>query len=156
MEAAQARPRIRDRFCLGGPLATHDGSNSDGGHSAWWSIGIVAAIMAAGFLWLAIDGGRGSPSGIQGRDGLASATALLPSGSSIPQFSLPALAAPPRAAAVATATSPGSSADNLTMLALGSASVLAVTGLAVLRARKRRPGFAPVAQANDDRSPTVV
>jgi hypothetical protein len=57
---------------------------------------------------------------------------------------------------VATATSPGSSADNLTMLALGSASVLAVTGFAVLRARKRRPGFAPVAQANDDRSPTVV
>jgi hypothetical protein len=44
----------------------------------------------------------------------------------------------------------------LTMLALGSATVLAVTDFAVLRARRRRPALAPVARANDDRLPALV
>jgi hypothetical protein len=119
-------------------------------------LGVVAAIMAASFLWLALDGGRGGPSGIQGRDSMASATALLPSASAIPQFNLPASVSPSWTSATAMNTSPGASSDNLTMLVLGGATVLAVAGFAVLKARRRRPDLGPVALAEVDRSPALV
>ncbi len=116
-------------------------------HSAWWSLGVVAAIMAAGFLWLAMDGGRGS---------VASATAISPAGSSVSYFTMPALPTPLGTSIAAAPASPGASGDNLAMLTLGSAAVFAVAGFAMLRARRRRLGFAPLIQASHDRSPAVA
>ena len=116
-------------------------------HSAWWSLGVVAAIMTAGFPWLAMDGGRGS---------VASATAVSPAGSSVSYFTMPALATPPGTSIAAAPPSPGVSGDNLTMLTLGSAAVFAVAGFAMLRARRHRLGLAPLVQASRDRSPAVA
>ena len=116
-------------------------------HSAWWTLGVVAAVMAAGFLWLAMDGGRGS---------MASATASSPAGTSIHYFSMPALTTPPGTAVAAVAASPGTSGDNMMVLTLGSAAVLAVTGFAVLRVRRRRTALTPMVWAYGNRLPTVA
>jgi len=125
-------------------------------HSAWWNFGVMAAILAASLLWLALDGGRVDSSGVQVGDSLTPATALGPSASTVPEFNLPALVSPPRTVAEATKTSLGASGDNLTMLVLGSAAVLAVTGFTVLRARRRRPGLVRVTPAKHDRLPALV
>jgi hypothetical protein len=54
------------------------------------------------------------------------------------------------------AASPGTSGDNMMVLTLGSAAVLAVTGFAVLRVRRRRTALTPMVWAYGNRLPTVA
>ena len=119
-----------------------------------WTCGTVAVIVALGLLWLALEGGRGHTDATSGGSAGLYSTAD-------PLHSAPAflrgweLGYLPPSLAPALAEPANENHDNLTALTLGGAGALALTGLALLLAWKRRPNLSWWPQGQRSRLPRV-
>lgn len=112
------------------------GRNSPKPH-LWWTFGTVAIIFALALLWLAFNGGGSQPNGaVEGTASLSVTSSLRPQSSNSQEWKLSFL---PLSLAPAQAKPSDKPRDNLTALTLGAAGVLALTGMALLVAWKRRP-----------------
>ncbi len=106
--------------------------------NVWWTCGTVTIIVALGLLWLAVEGSSGHTTGTSGTSAGLNPTADTP-------HSEPAvlrgweLGYLPPSLAPASAEPVNENHDNLTALTLAGSGALAITGLALLLAWKRRP-----------------
>ena len=121
-----------------------------------WTFGAVAIILALGLLWLALDGGRSrTQESAQGSATLSLTKASPDSERLIPQAWELGLSPSSRAAGPKAEPTAGSS-DNLTVLALGGAGALALTGLALFLAWKLCLNSPPVSWGKKHRLSGMV
>ena len=121
-----------------------------------WTFAPVAIILALGFLWLALDGGRGGPLGAAESSASLASTKASTDPERLPLRPWELSLLPSSSAAGAGAESTAASSDNLTVLVLAGAGALALAGLALLLARKPGPCSLRVARGKQHRPIGVI